>query len=229
MRDDSPHIGTLGERSLHAALKQALAQPDDLLEQRVDGYVIDIVRGDLLIEIQTRSFHAMKRKLRRLLPDHPIHLIHPIAAQLWIRKLGPDGETLIERRKSPKRGTVYDVFRELVSFPDLVGHANLTLEVMLVHEEEIRCKDGQGSWRRKGWSIIDHKLLAIVERHLFREPDDLIALLPDELPDPFTNRQLAETLGIRMDLAQKMTYCLRGMDALAVTGKQGRSHLHQII
>ena len=60
-------IGTLQENSLHAALKTWYAQPGDQLECKVDGYVIDLVRGDLLVEVQTANFSAIKRKLLKLL------------------------------------------------------------------------------------------------------------------------------------------------------------------
>ena len=45
-------IGSLHEKSLHAALKAWCLQPGDHTEVPVDGYIIDIVRGDLLIEVQ---------------------------------------------------------------------------------------------------------------------------------------------------------------------------------
>ena len=61
-------IGTLSEKSLHAGLKEWLSQPGDTFEVKVDGFVIDIVRGDVLFEIQTRHLYAMKRKLSKLLP-----------------------------------------------------------------------------------------------------------------------------------------------------------------
>ena len=35
-------VGTLGEKSLHAALKQWYKQPGDILEEMVDGFFIDI-------------------------------------------------------------------------------------------------------------------------------------------------------------------------------------------
>ena len=46
-------IGTLQERSLHAAIKQLYNIPGAKTEVKVDGFVIDVVKGDLLIEIQT--------------------------------------------------------------------------------------------------------------------------------------------------------------------------------
>jgi hypothetical protein len=56
-------VSVLNEKPLHAALKEWYAQPGDLLEVSVDGYVADIARGHLLVEIQTRNFAAIKQKL----------------------------------------------------------------------------------------------------------------------------------------------------------------------
>jgi hypothetical protein len=54
-------IGLLNEKPLHASLKQWYARPGDRFEVPVDGFVIDVVRDDLLIEIQTRNFSSLKR------------------------------------------------------------------------------------------------------------------------------------------------------------------------
>lgn len=225
---DEPHIGTLSERSLHADLKEYLAEPGDRFEVPVDGYVIDIVRGDRLIEIQTANFAAMKRKLAKLTKAHTVHLVHPVAAEKWIVKYGPDGETWVERRKSPKQGTVFDVFRELVSFPHLLMREALTLEVLLTREEEIRVNDGNGSWRRRGWSITDHRLLSVEERVKLASPADFRALLPADLPNPFTTRDLADAFGESVNLMGKMAYCLREMGAVEHIGKRGRAYLYSI-
>lgn len=50
----SKSIGLLNENPLHAALKKWYARPGDQLEVSVDGFVIDVVQGNLLIEIQTQ-------------------------------------------------------------------------------------------------------------------------------------------------------------------------------
>jgi hypothetical protein len=220
-------IGTLGERSLHAALKDWYAQPGDWQEVGVDGYVVDIVRGDLLIEIQTGNFSALKRKLAALVADHPVRLVYPVVAQRWIVRVDAAGEP-ISRRKSPRRGRVEDLFAELVRIPTLLAEPNFSIEVALVHTEQVLRDDGQGSWRRKGWSVADRRLIEVVGAARFDTPDDLVALLPETLPDPFTNRDLARALNIRINLAQKMTYCLRKMRVIAIVGKQGNALLHGI-
>lgn len=229
-----PHIGTLSERSLHAAIKQALMQPGDQAEVRVGRRIVDILRqgenGNLLIEIQTRHFYAIRPKLEGLLADnHRLHLVHPIAQRRWIVKLARDGQSLIERRKSPKVGYLEDIFIELVGIPYLVGHPGFTLEILLIEEEEVRIDDGKGSWRRGKWSISDHRLLTINERRVIAGPRDLLSLLPPELPQPFTNAELARRLGRSPALASKITYCLRAMGLAEAAGRHGRSKLFVLV
>ena len=214
------------ESSLHAALKDAYARPGDRLEAAVDGYVIDIVREGLLIEVQTGNFTAVKTKLARLLPTHKIRLVHPIAQAKWIVRIQADGETVISRRKSPKRGRPLDLFRELVRLPALLADPNLSLEIVLTHEEEIWRDDGRGSWRRKGWSIHDRRLLEIAGQVRLNAPADLLTLLPADLPDPFTTADLAQAAACPRNLAQKAAYCLRQLKLIATAGKEGRAHLY---
>lgn len=219
-------INTYNEKPLHAALKEWYAQPGDQFEVPIDGYIIDIVRGDLLIEIQTRSFASLKRKLNRLTQTHPVRLVYPIAHEKWLVKLPPDATTPLTRRKSPKRGTLLDLFRELVSFPHLLTHPNFGLEALLIQEEEVRHHDPKTNWRRRGWATEERRLLTVTEQHLFATPHDLCRLLPATLDAPFTTADLAHVLACPRGLAQKMAYCLRAMGVLRAVGKQGNALLY---
>ena len=92
------HIGTLREKPLHASLKQWCSQPGDTFEQPVDGFVIDVVSDDMLIEVQTRSFSSMERKLTTLLElGHRIRVVHPIAIDKWIVKVDDEGDEIVHR------------------------------------------------------------------------------------------------------------------------------------
>ena len=221
-------IGTLGEKNLHSALKVWYARAGDQLEAEVDGFHIDIVRRNVLIEIQTSNFSSQKRKLNTLLENHPVRLIFPIAQEKWIIRIGSDRRTLLGRRKSPKQGNIYQLFVELVSLPSLIEERNFSLEVLLTREEEIRRDDGQGSWRRKGWSIFDHRLIEVVSRHIFRKPADFLKLVPRDLSEPFTTRDLANSIAQPHWLGQKMAYCLRKMRLIHVVGKDGNAMLYAI-
>ena len=128
-------IGTLAEKSVHAGIKDWLGRADDQFEVTIDGYVIDIVRGQQLVEIQTANFTALKRKLAALLKTHPVHLVYPIAQEKWIVRQTAVGEA-ISRRKSPKRGRPLDIFKELVRIPHLLAEPNLTIGILLTQQED---------------------------------------------------------------------------------------------
>jgi hypothetical protein len=223
-RKESREIGTLNERSLHAALKEWYGEPGDRFEAPVDGFVVDLVRGDLLIEIQTRNFSAIKRKMTRLAADHAVRLVYPIAREKWIVRLAKDGSAgVLGRRKSPKRGSFVHVFGELVSFPELLANANFSIEVLLTQEEEVRRHGDKRAWRRRGWVTQERRLLDVVDRCLFETPDHLAALIPPDLPQPWTTADLAAALHRPRRLAQQMAYCLRRLDLAEVVGKRGRA------
>ncbi len=228
MDNKSTGIGTLNEKPLHAALKTWCARPGDRLEFQLDGYVIDIVRDDILIEIQTANFSGIKRKLNDLTTNHKLRLVHPIAVDLWILKLPREGDNKPTRRKSPKRGKITDLFKELVSFPELACNPNFSLDIVLIQEEVVRLFAGKPHWRRRGWVTQERRLLKVVDHHLFSEPMDYIELIPTGLPERFTTADLASQLAIPRRLAQQMAYCLRKMKVFEKVGTRKRSNLYII-
>lgn len=216
-------IGTLNEAPIHADLKAWYARDGDRLEARVDGYVVDILRPaphdhaeDLLIEVQTRRLTAIRRKLDRLLAEHAVRVVSPVSAEKWLLKRPKRKGRGPERRKSPKRGTFLDVFREWVSVAPLIGHPNLSLEALLIHEEEVRRFDGRRGWRRRGWVTDERRLLRVVDRHRVDTLTSLRDLLPVDLPDPFDTADLATALDVPRPLAQKIAYVMRECGAIRV-------------
>lgn len=219
-------IGLLNEKPLHASLKEWYAQPGDQFEVPVDGYVIDIVRDDLLIEIQTGSISSIRAKLTALARSHPVRLIYPIAREKWIVKSPGDAKNRTPRRKSPKKGRLEDLFWEMVSLPHLLPNRNFAFEVLMIKEEEARRYDGSRRWRARGWVTEERRLLEVVGRTSFERPADWRALLPEGLGS-FTARDLAEALALPTELAQKMVYLLREGKILERTGREGRANLYR--
>jgi len=194
-------------------LKADYAEPGDRFEVPLDGFVIDIVRDGSLIEIQTGSFGAMGKKLDHLLPSNQILLVYPIAVETYLQK--PD----VTPRKSPKHGSVYDLFAELVSIPTLVDHPNLSLEVVLVAVTKIQVADAKVRRGRGGFRTEDRQLREILGRHRFNDGRDLLELVPDGLPPVFTTADLARRAGIGRGVAQQMAYCLRPLGLFIEQGR----------
>ena len=220
-------INTFNEKPLHLALKKWYAQPGDALETEVDGFIVDIIHNGLLIEIQTRNFSAIKRKLTTLLKHYHVLLVYPIAQEKWLVKTARDAQHPESRRKSPKRGTVMEVFTELVSIPHLLTNPNFSLEVALIQEEEVRSYDPKRGWRRHGWVTQERRLLHVVSQLRFNSPSDFARLIPSQLPTSFSTADLAQALGRSRRFAQRVAYCLRKMDLIAACGKQGNAILYK--
>jgi hypothetical protein len=225
-RKPSPHIGTLNEKPLHEALKKWYARPKDRFEVPVDGSVVDIVRGKLLIEIQTRNFSAIKRKLEKLLVNHKVRLVYPIATEKWIIKQPKTTKDKATRRRSPKRGAFEDVFYELIRIPRLLANPNFSLELLLIQEEEVRVYDGIRGWRKGYWVTDEHRLLEVVKSKMLKSPKDLAAFLPHGLNIPFTVAELDKALNKSRGLSQKMVYCLKLAGVIVPVGKRVNAILY---
>jgi hypothetical protein len=222
-----PGIGLLNEKPLHASLKQWYARPGDQFEVPVDGFVVDIVRDNLLIEIQTRNFAAINAKLCKLTRSYKVRLVYPVVQEKWIVRSATNGGIAV-RRKSPKRGRLEDLFWELVSIPQLLSHPNFSLEVLMIRAEELRRYDGKRrKWRSKGWVIEGRRLMEVVDRRLFRKSADWLAFVPEGVQS-FTTKDLATIADTRRDLAQKMAYCLRQARMIELIGRQGRANLYRV-
>lgn len=216
---EQPHIGTLNEKPLHASVKQWISEPGDEFEVRIGRFVADIVRGSLLIEIQTGSTFPLKRKLHALLKHHAVHLVIPIARQKTITSIDEAGH-VIGSRKSPKRGELLDVFDQLVNLRELLGDANFSIEALLIHVEEIRRPRTTRKSRWRDWEVQERRLIEVFDHASFHHPGDFLAAIPSTLDEPFTTADLALATGRPRRVAQQIACCLREMGALAVVDRK---------
>ena len=220
-------IGVLREGPLHAEIKRLLAAPGDRFEVPVDRFVVDLVRADgELVEIQTGGFAALGPKLDALLDTHRMRVVHPVAAERRIVRVDADGE-ITSTRRSPRRATVAALFEKLVSFPSLLTHPNLTLEVLLLSEDHIR-GERQRTRARRLRDPGQRRLVEVLGRFELRTPTDLLDALPPLPEGPFDTSELADRLGCGVLLAQRTAYCLRAMGLIEPAGKRGRAPLHQL-
>jgi hypothetical protein len=219
------------ETTLHRQLKERYLTDGAVVEQRVGRYRIDVARPDSLVEIQLASLTAIRDKIAALVQQHRVLLVKPIVARKTLVKLSRAGGRVVERRLSPKRGRLLDVFDELVHFTRVFPHRRLVLEVLLVEIEEWRYPGhGRRRWRRPNdHQTEDQRLVNVVEVHQFRSASDLCRLLPRRLPRPFHTGQLADGLGVERWLAQRVAYCLRETGAVKTVGKRGGAWLYQRI
>ncbi len=217
------------ETSLHRQLKAHYAPRGAQLEQRIGRYRIDVIDGDELIEIQLGSLSAIRDKIAVLVKQHQVRIVKPIVARKYLVKQKRAGGQEVSRRRSPKQGTVFDLFEELVHFTRVYPHPRLVLEVVLVEIEEFRYP-GHGRrrrWRRNDHEVEDQRLVAVLGVEKFHTAADLCRLLPPKLPKQFHTGHIAEGLGVERWIAQRMAYCLREMGAIKTVGKERGAWLYK--
>ncbi|MDR3356296.1 MAG: hypothetical protein LBO04_03815 [Spirochaetaceae bacterium] len=222
-------IGVENESSLHRALKNMYAGYGGGTEVETGGYVCDCVndRGDI-IEIQTGSFAPLRRKLDDLSRRSRVKIVYPVIEEKCIA-LYDDGDRLIRRRKSPKKGCKWDLFDALVYAPRLPALANISVEIVVVDVLEKRRADGKGSWRRGGVSIVDRFLENYKHRIPLHGTEDYMQFVPFRSGESFTAAALAGRAGIRPALARKTAYVLERVNLIEQTGKSGRSKLFRVV
>lgn len=196
-----------------------------LSEQKVGKYVVDVLKGDHIYEIQTANFGALKSKLEVLLETHAVTLVHPIAVNKILVKRTETGE---QRRRSPKVGSVLDVFDELVYLPKILNQRNFSLELAYVTIEELRHFDAKKAWRRRHWVVSERRLVGVDRTVRYASYADLFAEISAQLPQQFTTATVARALGTTRSKAQKVAYCFREGGLLNVIGKEGNALVYSI-
>ena len=211
------------ERGLHAELKEWLRGPGDLVEGIVWGYRADLIRGDLLIEIQTGNFPQIRAKVVKLLKGYRVRLVYPVSERRWVIR---EVEGKRQRRVSPHVGRVEEVFNELIYCPTLPLDPNFSLEVLLVHSEEAQAVRWRGR-KRIRYTVTERHLVKVVGSTVFEKPRDYLSLIPD-MHGAFTARQLSKAAGLRITLARRVVYCLAKMGVLEEVGSVARAKLYRV-
>jgi hypothetical protein len=158
-----------------------------------------------------------------------MRVVFPIPALRRIVRVDDQGE-VVSVRRSARKGTPLDLFDRLVSWPTLVAHPNLTIELLLCDEDHVRGPEaGRSRSGRRTRDPGQRRLNAVIERIALQTPADALALLPVEaLSAPFTTRQLAAQLGTTRILATRIIYCLRALDLVVKDGADGRAPLYKL-
>lgn len=204
-------FSTLNESKLHYSLKilyQELYEGKTEVEQ--DGHIYDIVtRNGNIIEIQTKNLAKLLPKiLDTIEKGHNVKLVHSLPLVTRIELQDEEGN-IISKRKSPKKGSIYSIFRELTGIYPLITNPHFSLEIVEIEmtEERIRTaepvqsKNGRRRFRRN-WQKTGKRLDTIINTRRFSKPEDYLQLLP-LLPDTFCAKDLKQALDKNPDIPKR--------------------------
>lgn len=220
-------IGTLSEKTLHAVVKNYLEPNEDYHEVPLEGFVADIFRDDAVIEIQTAHFDTLRRKLDKFLPLYPVTVVYPIPATKWVIWVEPETGLEVSRRKSPKRGSQYQAFKELYKIKNYLSHPNLRIQFLFIDVEETKLLDGWSDDKKRGATKYDRVPVGLVDEMLFERVEDYRMMIPPELSE-FTSKDYAKSAKIPLAHAQTALNIFNYLHVVERIGKKGRSYVYEV-
>jgi len=176
--------------------------------------------------VQIGSFAPLIKKVKIFAKKGKVRIIHPVAVSKIIEVYSKDGSFLY-RRKSPHKGSSWDIFDALLYAPELPLTKGVVIELILLEITEKRIKDGKGSWRRKGVSISDKEMSAFHESILFKKSKDFLCFIPFKKGEEFTAASLAKKTGIQRWKASRALYVLSKMKAVKRVRKKSNAWVYK--
>ncbi len=244
---EAPHIGTLREKRLHAAVKAYLC-PDESMHERAVGetvpdgkkrrMVADILVGKDILEVQTGGFFPLRDKVAWYLShtDCRVTVVHPIPAVKYLSWIDPSTGDVLSRHRSPKRGRVRDMAKELYWLSAFVGDERFTLRLLLLELEEYRMADGWSRDGKRGSNRYERFPTALLGDVTLRTPADYAAyFLPASLASPaadgtcplFTAAEYARASGIKGKATYSTLHLLEALGLIHMTEElRGRSRTY---
>jgi len=222
-------IGTLGEKTVHSLLKNYYCPDSAKQEIKVGSFVADICTEDGIIEIQTRGFNKLRKKLAAFLQLAPVTIVYPVHNIKWIRWVNPQSGEISPPRKSPKPGTPYLIFQELFWIKDFLLDPNLRLKIVMMNLEEYRLLNGWSKDKKKGSTRSDRIPTELVQEISISCPEDYRQLIPIGLPEEFTSLDFKKASGLSRSASQTALNLLFHVGVVDRIGKKGKSYLYKCI
>lgn len=221
-------IGTLSEKTVHAVLKNYL-QPDITYHEiKVKTFYADILTEEGIIEIQTRSFDKLRKKLEVFLELHSVTIVYPVPSTKWLRWVNEETGEISAPRKSPKSGTPYMIFPELYKIKNFLLNPNLKLHIILLDLEEYRFLNGWSKDKKKGSSRCDRIPSQIIDEIHINNLSEYSMLIPDTLPDSFTSSDYKKATRLSQGDAATALNILYHVGVVERMGKKGHAYLYEL-
>ena len=222
-------IGTLSEKTVHAVVKNYYEPDDDKQEIPIEGMYADIFTGKEIIEIQTRSFDQVRKKLDRFLDHYPVTVVLPIPYTKWLIWIDEETGELTDKRKSPKKGNAYEAFRELYKIKPYLKKDGLTIKFIFLDMEEYRLLNGWSKDKKRGSCRYDRIPTALINEVTLSCPKDYMQFLPDTLPETFTCSEFAKHVKIPATRANVVLNILFHMEVVERIGKKGNAYIYKAV
>ena len=220
-------IGGLGERGLHKILKCFIEPDESRHEIKVEGFVADILRGDEIVEIQTRDFSPLRRKLPVYLKNYRVTVVYSIAREKRIHWIDPTSGEVSGGRRSPKTGGIGEFLLELYKLRPILPLDGLCFELYWLDVDEFRMLTGRSRDRKHYGAYRRERIPTRLDRiERVASPDDYLEYIKD-LGDSFTCAEFAKALSMYPGAANRALQTLVTLGVVERIGKRKNAYIYE--
>ena len=221
-------IGTLGEKTLHAVLKDYFEPNSEYQEVKIDGYFADIAREGEIFEIQSRDLYRLAPKISTFIVENYVTVVYPVSLTKKIFWLDPDTGECLSERKSSKKGKEIDILPEIYGLREFLLHDRFRVCLLLMDVNEYRIPDGQGKDKKKRATKLDRYPTALIDEIYLKNVEDYRRFLPDNLPSEFSSSDFRIAAKCDLFTAQRSLNILSKIGLIRTVGKKGRYKTYTI-
>jgi len=218
----SKGIGTYNEHSMHAVLKHYIEPDSAYHELPVGRFIADICREDEICEIQTGKVYALAEKLSHFLEYAHVTLVIPQVMRRYTMKYDKTTGEALSTRISPRRGHIQDAAAALSPIWYFITNPNLSVWVPLLNVTDLRPANEPGRRREKKTDTLPKELLGGI---YIESPRDMLAFLPETLPEVFTTKDVARLAPCPLPSAQTLMTMLYKLEL--VERERGEGNLYR--
>ena len=221
-------IGIQKEKILHKIIKYYLSDNPNNHEIKIGRMFADVVVDDVIYEIQTQHFNALRNKLDKFLETNRVVIVYPTFRNKIIHSITDKGE-YIKTSKSPKKGTPFSLFVELYKISSFLNHPNLTFKILYLDIEEYRTIVPKKHYKSQGYEKYMQVPLELIFEYNLNELQDFIQLFKEyNLMNSFTASDFSKVTKLSYN---KSTAAIRSLNKLGIienVGKKDRKNLWNV-
>ena len=225
---DKNNIGIRQEHTLHRVMKFYLSPSLENHEIKVGSRFADVMIGQTIYEVQTKSFNLLKDKLAFFLKDYEVILVHPMAESTYYYLSNEYGE-IIKERKSPRHLKFFYCMRELYRIKEYLKDEHLKLRIIMMDMEELRIEKEKTSFMSKGYERENQIPKQIKRIYEINDYHDFLPILFEyDLPEVFTLKEFKKIMHLDERTASITLYLYCYLSLMERIGKRGNSYLYKI-
>lgn len=221
-------IGTMAEKSVHATLKYYFAPNEKYHEVKIGAFIADICMDGEIIEIQTRQFYSMKKKLETYLKnDYDVTIVYPVCEENTIIWIDTETGELSKSRKVKQKKKYNQILVEMYGIRELLTDGRIHFAIVKLETEDYRYLDGFGKDKKIRATKTDKYPVDLIDDIRIDGIEDYKMFLPEDLPDRFDAKTFGKLTGLSGGDKNTGLRVLETVGVVQKEGKEGRKFIYK--